>query len=327
MRCAVIGSSGHYNYLLEGMALRGGKDELVAVAPGRPGEALPACPGHDPRVYESAEVLLRREKPEVVCVNTWLCDQAAWTIRALEFGAAVLSEKPLALTLEDLDRVEKAAEAGPRLSAMFGIRYEPWMMAARRAAQAGLLGDIRLADGQKSYKMGKRGPMYASRATYGGTLPWVAIHSLDLVSWILGEPPLSVAAAHSTQANRGHGDCEATAAMLVTYPGGRMATFRADYLRPDAAPRHDDDRLRLTGDKGTLTVQDQRVFLEPMDGPGRWLPLTEEKPLGQRFLEDVEAESGLSPTAREALSMTRWALFARMSADDGKILRWPGLSR
>lgn len=316
MRCAIIGSSGHSGYLLAG--LRPGVDTVAAVAPGRPGEA--AAPVKEASVYEDAMEMLDREKPQAVAVNTWFCDQAKWIVTCLERGIAVLAEKPLALNLEDLARVETVAKGGPRLAAMLGIRYEPWFMAAKRAVEAGVLGDIRLVDGQKSYKMGSRGPHYQRRADYGGTIPWVALHALDWVNWMLDAEPLSVAAAHSALANGGNGDMEATAALLLTYPGQKIATIRADFLRPDGAPRHDDDALRLTGTRGTLVLRDQAAVVQPMEGAAYALPQQPEDGIGRRFLLDTEDGGSRSPTAEESIRATRWAILARMAADEGRII-------
>jgi len=317
MRCAIIGSSGHAGYLLAG--LRPGVDFVAAVAPGRCGEA--AAPVKGAKVYENALTMLDAEKPQAVAVNTWFCDQAKWIVECLNRGIAVLAEKPLALNLEDLARVEQAAKQDPRLAAMMGIRYEPWFMAAKRAVEDGVLGDIRLADGQKSYKMGTRGPHYQHREDYGGTIPWVALHALDWVNWMLDAEPVSVAAAHSAMANGGNGDMEATAAMLFTYPGQRIATIRADFMRPDSAPRHDDDALRLTGTKGTLVLRDQVATVQPMEGEAYTLEQRPEDGIGRRFLLDAEDGGFRSPTAEESIRATRWAILARTAADEGRVIQ------
>ena len=88
--------------------------------------------------------------------------------------------------MEELDRLESvyreakqkyAPEKNVCLTAMFGIDYSPAFETAYRYVQSGALGDIVLANGQKSYRMGSRAKFYSDRQRYGGTIPWVAIHA------------------------------------------------------------------------------------------------------------------------------------------------------
>ena len=46
----------------------------------------------------------------------------------------------------------------------------------------------------------------------------------------------------------------ATASVLQLDNGG-LATLRVDYFRPETAPTHGDDRLRLAGTKGIVEYQ------------------------------------------------------------------------
>lgn len=329
MNVVFIGSSGHVNYAFE--AVKADPSLVVTgVAPGPTGgesagrlQEMAAQVGQTPAVFSDYRRMLDELTPDVAVVAPWFCDNAAVAAEALRRGVAAYVEKPLSTTWEGLAALADAQEkTGAALTGMFGIRYEPWFLAAHQAAREGLLGDIRLLQGQKSYKMGTRGPLYLARETYGGTIPWVACHAVDWVRWLSGREFVSVAASHSTAANGGNGDMEATSAMLFTLTDGVIATVTADYLRPAAAARHDDDRVRVTGTAGTLEVVNRQVIYEPFAGERRTLP---QPPAGQPFLDFVGSLRGGAPclvSAKDALAVTAAVLKARDAADAGATLRF-----
>ncbi|MBR3503878.1 MAG: hypothetical protein IKO07_06490 [Clostridia bacterium] len=97
-----------------------------------------------------------------------------------------------------------------------------------------------------------------------------------------------------------------------------IATVTADFLRPDGAPRHDDDRLRVTGTRGMLEALNGRVFLEN-EAPRRELPLLEEK---NCFLEMLDAigTPAVEKLALDAMEVSRVALLARQAGDEHRVI-------
>jgi len=321
---AIIGSSGHYPFALQALPLRPGLT-LTAVAPGSPKEdiapviAAARAAGAAPAAYDDWRAMLDSESIDVVAVNPWFCDTADIAIACLKRSVHVFSEKPLATTLPGLDALTAAWRAsGCALDGMFNLRCCAWFRTVRQAVEDGLVGEVRQLHGQKSYKLGNRPELYRRRATYGGIIPWVAIHALD---WVLqlGGPCEWVAGAQDSRCNRGHGELEVTSALLVGLKNGVIATVTADFLRPDGAPRHDDDRLRVTGTKGMLEALNGRVFLEN-DRPRRELPLLEEQNCLLLMLDAIGTPASETRTL-DALAVTRAALLAREAGDRGCVMR------
>ncbi|GHU68570.1 oxidoreductase [Clostridia bacterium] len=319
MRVAIIGGTGHNHYLLEALERRIGQDQLIAYAPGTRDEDLSALEtlfarrGLTPERCADWRLMLDRIKPDIVSVQPWMCDIAPITADALERGIAVFSEKPLAVDWDQWDLVRRAARHNDRLCAMFGIRGNPAFIAARETADQ--LGDIRLAHGQKSYKLGERGPVYQRRAYYGGLMPWVGIHAIDWIYWTTGRRFLSAYSLHSRTGNRANGELEVSAAALFEMERETVATVNADYLRPTAAQRHDDDQLRLTGTRATLFVRNNEAYLECADTPIQKLPTPEKRSLCADFMMQLEGGPHCGITAWDALHVTAAALAARESAD------------
>ena len=318
MNIAIIGGAGHYPFALEALAMRPGL-QLCTVAPAERDEdisgLLAACRerGLAPQIHADARALLdAHPEIELAAVNPWFSRAADVSIACLKRGIHVFSEKPLATAPDRLDELERVWRAsGCALGGMFNLRYCGWFKTVRRAIAEGKIGTVRQIQGRKSYKLGNRPEFYRHRETFGGIIPWVGIHALDWATQ-LGGACASVSALTNAGYNRGHGDMEMTGAVLMALQNGVIATVTADFLRPDGAPRHDDDRLRVTGTAGTLYAYDGQVWLEDASGR-RSLPIEP----GDNCLITLLDAIGTPAAAERAqtdLDVTRTALRAAFNA-------------
>lgn len=112
------------------------------------------------------------------------------SIHALERGAAVLCEKPMAASLEDAEAMAVAAEDGILAVGLYR-RFFPACEAIRGIVQKQTLGRL------KSFVVHEGGPFswqaasesfFRRAATPGGVLFDTGVHTLDLLLWWLGEP-------------------------------------------------------------------------------------------------------------------------------------------
>ena len=255
MKLAIIGSYGHVGLVLNGLeklpdvalaaAARWGPDDPLAFVGTRP-----AAPGDLP-VYDDYCRMLDEVRPELVGVFLPLYRNAEASIAAAERGAHVVSEKPLATTLAGLSALREAvSRAGVRIAALLGMRGDPPYQAIRRVVADGRIGEPVLAFGQKSYPFAGRDDFYKRRETYGGSIPWAAIHALDFVSYCAGKDYARVAAVHSNAAHPTHPGMEDAGAILLDFAGGGHAAVTFDYLRPwsdEVRGQRDwgDERLRI----------------------------------------------------------------------------------
>ncbi|MCH8547398.1 MAG: Gfo/Idh/MocA family oxidoreductase [Balneolaceae bacterium] len=86
--------------------------------------------------YEEA---LKKTQPDAVCVSTYPGTHAEYSIKALEAGAHVFVEKPIAETVEDAEKVVKAAEkAGKKVVVGYILRHHPgWKQFIEKAQGLG----------------------------------------------------------------------------------------------------------------------------------------------------------------------------------------------
>ena len=314
MNVVIIGAAGHW-HIVRSAAEQDPNIKVIAIAPGCKGEDITnlknAFP--DAEVFEDLREAICMPGVEFAAVNPPFSHAADITVACLEKGLHVYSEKPLAITHEDLERIEKAqAESGKALGGMFNYRFFPWYLAMEQAVNNGEIGILRQIHAQKSYRMGIRPEFYKKRETFGGLIPWVAIHGIQWVTGFGGKCRW-VSASHSMDENRGNGDMECTSAVLMGMENGVIATVTADFFRPTGSARHDDDRLRITGTRGMVEVIDGEVWLEN-ESSKRKLPLP---PMKNSFIEFANAIGTDLEKAflREAIENTRIALCARDSAD------------
>ena len=329
-RVGVIGTVGHLNYVLNGIPHLDDV-ELAAAAKGHPDDDLKRIRTHaafsDKTVfYEDWKAMLDKASLDIVSVCRPYPMNAEATVAALERDIHVISEKPVATTFDALNQIEAARNnSRARLTAMFGLRFSAPFLAARQTVQEGLIGEPILATGQKSYKFGTRPGFFRDRGTYGGTIPWVAIHAIDYVRWVSGQDYTQVAALHGNASHPDYPGCEDHGGILYRFANGGTAVINLDYLRPESAPTHGDDRLRIAGSQGVIEIVDcgeRTVLLRDGESP-RDLPLPDPIDLLTDFVADLKDESTHLVAPYEATYVTRLALMAREAADKGKILSLP----
>lgn len=327
MKIAIVGNCGHGGLALEAAGVCP-EAVFAAYCPGFPGEDLSrleqafSARKLSPARYNDSRRMILAEAPDVLVVDNLFCDHAAVTAYAMERNIHVFCEKPLALTLEDCEMLEKLSHRSSSvLWAMQTFRYDPWLYTAKALTEQGCVGEIRMVNCQKSYQLGKRPPFFGDRELYGGTIPWVAIHSIDAIAYLCGENFISVYAQQSSDSNMGNGSMEMNAVCLFRLGNGVLAHVNADFFRPAGAPTHGDDRVRIVGTKGILEVIRDSVYLTDDRNDGNE-PVALLKP-PVMFADFLRAASGRGPgqiSTESSIFSTRAALLARESADRGEIV-------
>lgn len=330
MKLCMIGAKGHFGYVLTALPHIPHVD-VVAISAGTPEDDLGAMRqwlenlDRRPPVVDDWRVMLDTYTPDILSVHGPLNLNAEICIEAIKRGIHVFCEKPVATTLEDLERLKTAyAKSTVHFASMMGLRYEPAFHAAWRAVKQGAVGSIRLINTRKSYKLGTRPSYYAHRETYGGTIPWVGSHAIDWIHWFSGESFQTVCASHSTRENRGHGDMEMSALCQFTLTNDVLASASLDFFRPTGAPSHGDDQIRVVGTKGIVEVRDGEAFLIDEATAGRQtIPASCDRQIFRDFVGAVEGHVTPLLTASDTLIVAEACLLARQSADERKMIAFP----
>jgi predicted dehydrogenase len=254
LRVALIGGDGHAGEILTPLP-RLPDVEMVAYTESeefariRKNERMAAA-----RKYADYRRMLDQEKPDVVAVLTPNGGRAEAVLACTERKLNWIAEKPLALDRPSWEKLKKAVLAsGVKFSILLPMRYDPHFVAMRRIVQSGAIGEVGQISSQKSYKAGKRPKWMREPATYGSTILWIGIHMIDLMRFTSGRD-MPEAFSYQTQVlpAPGIGKMENTTGTIFRLDNGGVATLHMDYYRPESAPTHGDDRLRLCGPKGVV---------------------------------------------------------------------------
>lgn len=326
IRMGLIGKTGHwreYAPLLDQLP----DFEIAAVAAVTPEEQLEdfdGAPGVTAQTkrYDDPFVMLNREQLDVVQVCTRPDLMPACTIVSVERGLPVMAEKPLAMDLEMLHRIWERAHAKQVLVLpMHTHRGDPVIATVQDAIQRGEIGEPLCSYHQKSYKWGKRDDYHRSRRTFPGLAPFIGIHALDWIYWITGDLFTEV---YGSEAPSAHPDFPATASQagfLFKQKNGGIATMTLDYLRPETAPTHGDERVRIAGTRGVIEARrniENRVILINEEGqhdldlitPPHWYA---------RFIRAALGKQDTPPmTMRDAFRITEISIKAQQSADEDR---------
>ncbi|HET6451101.1 MAG TPA: Gfo/Idh/MocA family oxidoreductase [Spirochaetia bacterium] len=320
MKAVIIGTSGHIDLALE-VRDRLPQVSFVGVAPGSADEDareffVDQMEASLIPFYDDYRRMLDREKPNLAVVAPFFFLQSRIACECLERGIHVFVEKPMAVSLEQLERLRRAyAHGKAALCPMLTSRYVPSFHAAWRSLREGEVGEPLAITALKSYKMGTRHPMYTHRATYGGTIPWVAIHGIDWIHWFASGGITEVSASHTTRGNGGHGEMESSGVCLFRLANSGSASLSFDYFRPGSAPSHGEDRLRVAGEKGVLEVAGADAMLFPRDGAPRLLEKEPPLSLFQEFVRYLEQGTPVRLSAEDAFDICELALRCRDAAD------------
>lgn len=301
MKICFIGNCGHSRQAYEVLKKRDDA-ELCGFAYGSENEieGTPHSPFEGVTLYSSYTEMLDTVKPDLAVISPIFGYTGRIIIDCARRGIDVFAEKPVASSLDELKMVEDAVKTHKiRFCAMHYLRFSPAFYHGAGLVQSGAIGNPVLITAQKSYKWGKRPQWYADPELYTGIIPWVGIHALDWIYAFTRSPFVSIS-AHSI------GSPEMAAVCEFKLENGAFGTVNLDYLRPNTAPTHGDDRIRIAGENGVIEVVANTVSLINADGAVTLTPKAEDTPeLLTEFLN-----GGQPITPEEIFHVTRTALKA-----------------
>ncbi len=143
-----------------------------------------------PNYYSSCDEMLAAHSFDGVSVCTWNSAHMECTVKALESGANVICEKPMAMNAEQAKIMKATAEKCGRLLMIgFVRRFGNDADCVRDFIKAGALGDIYYAKATYLRRNGCPGGWFGDlRYSGGGPLIDLGVHVMDLVRYLGGSP-------------------------------------------------------------------------------------------------------------------------------------------
>jgi len=262
LRYAVIGAGVVAPLHLEAIAALDDV-ELVGISALVPEEVAPlAAEAGCPWFVDHRELLARA--PDVVVVCTPHPSHPMLTIDALEAGAHVLVEKPLAVEVREADEmIDAAGRAGRTLGVCFQQRFRPVIAAAHALLAAGHMGElIRASIVDPLYRPNAYYGTAAWRGTWtgegGGVLMNQAPHTLDLLCHLAGAP----ATVWGVSRRRSQPmEAEDTATALLEYENGAVGTIAVSTTEPGM------QRIEIVGDRGRIEIVGETMSVHRFEPP------------------------------------------------------------
>jgi predicted dehydrogenase len=120
---------------------------------------------------------------------------AEYTIRAAEAGKHVICEKPMAITVEDCDKMIAACKKNKKfLSVGYRLHFDPYHLEMTRLASEKVYGEIKKLSSSFSI-IGQKGAWRLNKKfSGGGPMMDVGIYSLQAVCYLTGMLPVAVTA-------------------------------------------------------------------------------------------------------------------------------------
>ncbi|OGD23066.1 MAG: hypothetical protein A2W03_00580 [Candidatus Aminicenantes bacterium RBG_16_63_16] len=217
-------------------------------------------------LYADYKEMLRKEKLDAVAVATPDHFHREPVVSALEAGCHVFVEKPLTTSQAEAEEIFRLVQkTGKKLQIDFNHRWLSPYHKVKEMVVGGQVGDPLMAFARKNNPLYVPTEMLASWS--GRTTPawFLSCHDIDLVTWWFDADPVEAYAKGVKRVLVEKGfDTYDGIHSLVSYEGGRFATFEAAWIYPNTSPYMPDSYMELIGTKGTLQIDRQAEAIDAM---------------------------------------------------------------
>lgn len=182
-----------------------------------------------------------------------------YTERAAAVGVHVLTEKPMAVTAADCQRMIGACDRnGVKLMVAYRLHFERGNMEAVRLATSGRLGELRYFSSDFSMTVKPGDIRLNPRAEGGGTLYDIGIYCINAARYLFQDEPVEVSATSVTTDDPrfAAAGVDASTSATLRFPGDRLATFTSSFASADVSA------YRLVGTRGDLLVSPAYEYAE-----------------------------------------------------------------
>ena len=222
------------------------RNKLIAVASRDDDRAKSYARKWDiPKAYGSYESLL--SDPDVDVIHNSLPNSlhAFWTIKAAQAGKHILCEKPLALSLQEIQEMKDAAkQANVVIAEAFMYRHHQQTFKVKEIVEAGNIGDLCLIRGSFTFTLKQTDDIRLSPALGGGCIWDIGCYPISYSRLIIGEEPIEVFAWQKLSQS---GVDEAFVGQM-RFAGNVLAQFDCGFRSPYRAA------IEIVGSDGVLLI-------------------------------------------------------------------------
>ncbi|MCX4351272.1 MAG: Gfo/Idh/MocA family oxidoreductase [Lachnospiraceae bacterium] len=212
------------------------------------------------RKYTDYIEMLRNERLELVAIATESGKHAEIAIECLKAGCNLIIEKPIALSLEDADRIiEVANKRNLKVCACHQNRFNKAIQKIRDAVTKERFGKLFYATANirwcRDYEYYARAKWRGTWEQDGGALMNQCIHDIDLLRWMMGGEVKEVVAI-TDKMNHSYIEAEDLGLALVKFSNGSYGIVEGTV---NVYPKNLEETLYIFGEKGTVKAGGEAV--------------------------------------------------------------------
>ncbi len=209
--------------------------------------------------YESVDEMLADPSVDVVTICTPSGAHLEPAVAAAEAGKHVIIEKPLEVTLKRCDRIIEACRKNNVIcSTIFPSRFHEASQTLKAAVDSGKFGRLTMGDAfvkwfrtQEYYDSG------AWRGTWaldgGGALMNQAIHSVELLTWLMG--PIESISAHTAMLAHQRIEVEDEATATIRFKSGALGVIEATTAAYPGMLK----KIEIHGSHGSAVIEEEDI--------------------------------------------------------------------
>ncbi len=209
---------------------------------------------------DNLDEMLARPDIDIVTICTPSGAHMEPAIAAAKAGKHVIVEKPLDVTLKRCDAMIDACEkAGVKLGTIFPSRFHKSSQLLKKAVDDGRFGQLTLGDAYvKWYRTQAYYDSGAWRGTWkldgGGALMNQAIHSVDLLLWLMG--PVVEVSAHTATLAHERIEVEDVATATLRFASGALGVIEATTAAFPGSLK----KIELSGSQGMAVLEEESII-------------------------------------------------------------------
>jgi predicted dehydrogenase len=181
------------------------------------------------KVHGTYEDLLADPEVEAVYIPLPNHLHVEWTLKAVEAGKHVLTEKPITMHASEFDQLIAARDrSGLLVAEAYMIVHHPQWIRARELVQDGVIGRLVHVDAAFSYRLLDMENIRNRPEAGGGSLPDIGVYTFGSTRFVSGEEPVAVDHAHVRREN----DVDVFAGLWARFPSFTYSGFTSMRMFP-----------------------------------------------------------------------------------------------
>lgn len=212
------------------------------------------------KFYTDYKELISVEKPDLVAIATESGKHASIAIDCILNNSNVIIEKPIALSIEDADKIIKyAKEKNVKVCACHQNRFNKSIKKIYEAIEKKRFGRLFYATAHvrwtRDYEYYARAKWRGTWEQDGGALMNQCIHNIDLLRWTMGND-IDEVFAITDRLNHDYIEAEDMGIALVKFSNGSYGIIEGTV---NIYPRNLEETLYIFGEKGTIKAGGEAV--------------------------------------------------------------------